>query len=74
MEASMSEEPGAVVPHAGICEGTVRVTGGSTSIVQLRSATELFFGLAQASESGSRESLHQHYVEAGKEGMRQASF
>jgi hypothetical protein len=22
-EASISEEPGAVVPHAGICEGTV---------------------------------------------------
>jgi hypothetical protein len=30
------EEPGAVIPHAGICEGDSRVTGCSTSIVSQR--------------------------------------
>ena len=37
-EASVSEEPGAVVPHAGICAGGVRVTGVPT-------ATKLFSDL-----------------------------
>ncbi len=32
VKASMPEEPGAVVPHAGILRGGRRVTGGSTSI------------------------------------------
>jgi len=31
-KASKIEEPCAVVPHAGICEGVVRATGDSTSI------------------------------------------
>ena len=30
-EASISEEPGAVVPHAGICAGGGRVTALSTA-------------------------------------------
>jgi len=30
-EVSHGEEPGAVIPHAGICEGAVRVTGRPTS-------------------------------------------
>ena len=32
VNVSIFEEPSAVVPHARICEGTVRATGGSTSI------------------------------------------
>jgi len=28
----LGQPPSAVVPHARICEGTVRATGGSTSI------------------------------------------
>jgi hypothetical protein len=32
VNVSMSEEPGAVVPHAGILRGGRRATGGSTSI------------------------------------------
>jgi len=30
MEANIPEEPGAVVPHAGILRGVRRVTGAST--------------------------------------------
>ena len=33
-EASISEEPGAVVPHAGICAGGGRVTALSTATVE----------------------------------------
>jgi hypothetical protein len=30
---SITEEPGAVIPHAGICEGDVWATGVSTSTI-----------------------------------------
>ncbi len=35
-EASCVEEPGAGKPHAGICEGAARATGGSTLTAEIK--------------------------------------
>jgi len=39
-EASISEEPGAVVPHAGICAGGGRVTALSTATAAIETCKD----------------------------------
>ena len=49
-EASHCEEPGARIPHAGICEGAVQVTGRPTS-------TQAYNSIKIGSYNGMRKFL-----------------